>query len=107
MVSFSREAAEVPAKNSAAAWFPSKGGDVRFWAVRYVGKDIADASLGMNQFLRIVPVDLNSQGADIHVDYVGEPFEGRVPNMLENHGSGHRTVHIPQQVFQQEELFRA
>jgi hypothetical protein len=74
---------------------------------RHTGKGIADAAVGLNQLLRKVAIYLVTQGADIHLDYVGQTLEGGVPDMLKNHGAGHRAIYIAHQIFEQQEFFRA
>jgi len=63
--------------------------------------------VGLNQLLRKVAIYLATQGVDRHIDYVGQALERGVPDVLQDHGAGHRTVYVAHQVFEQQEFFRA
>ena len=71
------------------------------------GEGVADAAVGLNQLLLEVAIDLASQGADVDIDHVGQALKGGVPDMLKNHGSGNRTIDVPNQVLEQQKFFGA
>jgi hypothetical protein len=72
----------------------------------HAGQCVTDTAIGVNQFLRKPSIYLAAQCADVDINDIGQPFEGRIPYMLQDHGSGNRTIHVPDQVFQEQKLFR-
>jgi len=71
---------------------------------RRADKGIAYAAIRLNQLVRKVSIYLAAQSADVHVDYVGQTLERGVPHMLKDHGTGHGTVCVPYQVFEQQKF---
>jgi hypothetical protein len=79
----------------------------RAWRRAPTGEGIADAPVGLNHLLREVAIDLAPQGTDVDINDVGQALERGVPYMLKNHGAGHWTIGVSNQVFEQQEFFRA
>src|ERR1700722_377064 len=67
---------------------------------------ITGAAHGMQKRLRETLVDLRAQPGDVHVNNVGLRIKMIVPNVLQQHGTGHDLSRVPHQIFEQAEFAR-
>src|ERR1700677_2472234 len=67
---------------------------------------ISDAADGLNGIDGEMLVQAGAQPADMALDHIGVRVEMNVPDVLPEHLSSHRAVHVAHEIFEQPELLR-
>src|SRR3954452_4786898 len=67
---------------------------------------ISDAANGMDQWIRLLIVDLPAYATDVDVDNVGGGIEMKIPDVLQQHRPRHDTPFVPRKIFQKLEFPR-
>src|SRR3954452_7349256 len=67
---------------------------------------VSGAANGVEERVGVALIDLAAQPRHVHVDDVGLGVEVIVPDVFEQHGTGHHLAGVLHQIFEQAELAR-
>src|ERR1700678_675084 len=97
--------APVKARNSAVKNAASRSA-LELTPLMFGNQAISDAADGLNRIDREMGVQMGAQAADMAFDHIGVRVEMNVPDVLQQHLSSHRAVHIAHEIFEQPEFLR-